>query len=97
MAFDDFASCYANKVSADVDKVKEVGEENWKKFADWWHGLSDISKAVILAIAAYGGAKIAALIGAAVGDVVAGALILFAGGASWEILIQSAVECSDQM
>jgi hypothetical protein len=97
MSFDDFASCYANKVSTDVDKVKEFGEDNWKKFTDWWNSQSDINKAVMLAIASYEGAAIAALVGAALGDVVASGLILFAGGASWEVLIQSAVECSGQM
>jgi hypothetical protein len=97
MSFDDFASCYANKVSTDVDKVKEFGEDNWKKFTDWWHNQSDLTKGVIGAIAKYGGDKVAAFIGAALGDVVAAGLTLFAGGASWEILIQSAVECADRM
>jgi len=97
MAIDEFADCFANKVSADVDSVKRLGAEEWKKLADWWHSLSDIDKAVILAIATYGGSKIAALLGLALGDVIAGAAIAFAGGASWEILFNAAVECEGQL
>ncbi len=97
MAIDEFANCFANKVYTDADTVKKLGAEEWKKLADWWHSLSDIDKAVILAIAAYGGSKIAALLGAALGDVIAVAAVAFAGGASWEILFNAAVECEGQL
>src|SRR5262245_49263038 len=96
MAIDEFANCFANKVGADVDKVKDVGEDGWKTFVDWWNGLSGETKAVIGVIATYGGAKLAALLGVAVGDMVAGGVILFLGAASWTILVESAVDCSSQ-
>lgn len=94
---DDFANCFASKVSTDVDTVKKLGEDEWKKVADWWHSLSDIDKAVILAIAGYGGGKIAALLGATVGDVIAGGLIAFAGGMAWESLFNAAIECESKL
>lgn len=97
MAIDDFASCYAGKVSADVDKVKAVGEDGWKSLISWWNSLSTETKAVIGIIATYGGSKLAALLGVAVGDMVAGGVILFLGGASWTILIESAIDCSGQL
>jgi hypothetical protein len=97
MAIDEFANCFANKVSADVDAVKAIGEDGWKKFVDWWNGLSGTTKAVITAIATYGGSKLAALLGAALGDVIAGGVIAFLGGASWEILISAAVDCYSQL
>ena len=97
MAIDEFANCFANKVSVDVEQVKNVGEDGWRSLVSWWEGLSGTSKLVIGAIATYGGGKLAALLGVAVGDMVAGAVILFLGGVSWEILISSAVECSSQL
>lgn len=97
MAIDDFASCFAGKVSGDVDKVKELGEDGWKSFIAWWNGLSTETKAVIGIIATYGGSKLAALLGVALGDMVAGGVILFLGGASWEILISAAIDCSGQL
>jgi type IV secretory pathway VirB2 component (pilin) len=97
MAIDEFATCFANKVGADVDQVKNIGADGWKRLVDWWNGLSGPTKAVIGAIAAYGGTKLAALLGLAVGDMVAGGIVLFLGGASWEILISSAVDCSSQL
>jgi|SRR6516164_518267 hypothetical protein len=97
MAIDDFANCFANKVSADVDKVKEVGEDEWKSFLNWWHDQTTETKGVIGLIATYGGGKLAAFLGVAVGDMVAAGLVLFLGGASWEILISSAVECGSQL
>lgn len=97
MAIEDFANCFATKTGADVDEVIKLGDEGWGKLVTWWNGLSGPTKAVIGAIAAYGGTKLAALLGLAVGDMVAGGVILFLGGMSWTFLIDSAVECSSQL
>jgi hypothetical protein len=97
MAIDDFANCFANKVSADVEAVKNIGEDGWKKFVDWWNGLSDLTKKFIEKIATYGGTALAAFLGVELGDMIAGGVIAFLGGASWESLISAAVDCSSQL
>lgn len=97
MAIEDFANCFANKTGADVEEVKKVGADEWRKLVDWWNSLSAPTKVVIGAIATYGGTKLAALLGVAVGDMVAGAVVLFLGGMAWASLINSAVECAGEL
>lgn len=97
MPIDEFANCFANKTGADVDAITNVGEDGWRTLVNWYNSLSAPTKLVIGAIATYGGTKLAALLGVAVGDMVAGAVILFLGGVAWEVLIDSAVECAGQL
>jgi predicted Abi (CAAX) family protease len=101
MSVEDFANCYANGVSGDVDtivnQVNSVGgSDTVKAIASWWSSLPSSVQAVVTFIAGYGGAKLGPWITAAVGASASELVILFLGGASWEILISNIVSCAEK-
>jgi hypothetical protein len=97
MAIDDFASCMGNRVTADVDEIKKLGESGWKQLIDWWKAIPDWFKYYLTWVAGANkerlGKAITAIFGAEAWEVVT----ILLGAVAWGVLIDSAIECEGQL
>lgn len=97
MSVNEFASCMSTKVPADVDLLTKLGEDVWKQLIAWWKELPDWAKAYLAWVAGANKDKLAkaivAIFGAEAWEVV-GAIL---AGVALGVLIDSAIQCEDQL
>ncbi|WP_214317322.1 hypothetical protein [Nonomuraea sediminis] len=101
MAVQEFGECYAERVGTTVDSIiddlNRAGAEDIKRFLTWWRSLSDADRALAGILASIATAVLLKVLTKAVSQVLGMCILGLLGGASWVLLIKSAVECEPRL
>ncbi|MFI6598368.1 hypothetical protein ACIBHX_19090 [Nonomuraea sp. NPDC050536] len=101
MAVQEFGECYAMRVGTTVDAIiddlNRAGADGIKRFLAWWRGLSDADRALVTLLAGIATSVLLKVLTKAVSQVLGMCILGLLGGASWALLIKSAVDCEPKL